>query len=179
MDYDISSNKLKPRRAIIKTIRVGEELMLSSEAEAFMLQPFDQVFVRSNPDYEEPKNIILEGEVRYPGTYSLISKNENISSLIKRAGGLTNDAFAEGAKMYRQFKLEMINDEQQINIPDILLDSILVDVELSNIYNKELLYRERLKQGKLLNDSIYYDLVSFNLKKAISKPSSKHNLCLL
>ena len=53
MDYDISSNKLKPRRAVIKTIKIGEELMLSSEAEAFMLQPFDQVFVRENPDFED------------------------------------------------------------------------------------------------------------------------------
>ena len=53
MDYDISSNKLKPRRTVVKTIKIGEDLVLSSEAQEFTLQPFDQVFVRENPDFEE------------------------------------------------------------------------------------------------------------------------------
>ena len=178
MDYDISSNKLKPRRAVIKTIKVGEELMLSSEAEAFMLQPFDQVFVRENPDYEEPVNIVLMGEVKYPGTYSLISKDERISSVIKRAGGLTNYAYMDGVKMFRQFEVETINDVQ-LNIPDILLDSILTDVELSNIYNIELLNRERLKSKDFSYDSLMYDIVYFDMQKAVSKTTSKHNLVLL
>ena len=177
MDYDISSNRLKPRREVIKTIKIGEELMLSSEAEAFMLQPFDQVFVRENPDYEEPVNIVLMGEVKYPGTYSLLSKDENISSVIKRAGGLTNYAFVDGAKMYRQFKSPIINDDK-LNIPNNLLDSILTDAELTNIYNLELLDRERQKSENLILDSIMYDIVYFDMQKAISKPSSKHNLAL-
>ena len=67
MDYDISSNKLKPTRVVVKNIDVGDNLMLSSEAQEFLLQPFDQVFVRENPDYEEPINIVLTGEVKYPG----------------------------------------------------------------------------------------------------------------
>jgi len=178
MDYDISSNKLKPRRAVIKTIKVGEELMLSSEAESFMLQPFDQVFVRENPDYEEPVNIVLMGEVKYPGTYSLLSKDEKISSVIKRAGGLTNYAYMDGVKMFRKFEVETINDAQ-LNIPDILLDSILTDAELSNIYNRELLNRERLKAKDFSYDSLMYDIVYFDMQKAISKTSSKHNLVLL
>ncbi|MEE2700105.1 MAG: SLBB domain-containing protein [Bacteroidota bacterium] len=178
MDYDISSNKLKPRRTVIKTIKVGEELMLSSEAEAFMLQPFDQVFVRENPDYEEPVNIVLMGEVKYPGTYSLLSKDEKISSVIKRAGGLTNYAYMDGVKMFRKFEVETINNTQ-LNIPDILLDSILTDAELSNIYNRELLNRERLKAKDFSYDSLMYNIVYFDMQKAISNPISKHNLVLL
>jgi len=178
MDYDISSNKLKPRRAVIKTIKIGEELLLSAEAQEFMLQPFDQVFVRENPDYEEPVNIVLMGEVKYPGTYSLLSKDEKISSVIKRAGGLTNYAYIDGVKMFRQFEVETITDAQ-LNIPDILLDSILTDAELSNIYNMELLNRERLKAKDFSYDSLMYDIVYFDMQKAISKTSSKHNLVLL
>ena len=64
MDYDISSNKLKPRRAVVKTISIGEDLVLSNEAIDFELQPFDQVFVRENPDFEDAKNIVLSGEVK-------------------------------------------------------------------------------------------------------------------
>ena len=176
MDYDISSNKLKPRRAVIKTIKIGDDLLLSATAQEFILQPFDQVFVRQNPNYEDPVNIVLMGEVKYPGTYSLLSKNEKISSVIKRAGGFTNYAHMDGVKMFRYFKVEPINDTQ-LNIPDILLDSILTDSELSNIYNKELLFRERLK-SKDISDSLMYNIVYFNMQKAIDKYSSKHNLVL-
>jgi len=177
MDYDISSNKLKPRRAVIKTIKIGEDLVLSIEAQEFTLQPFDQIFVRENPDYEEPVNIVLMGEVKYPGTYSLLSKDEKISSIIKRAGGLTNYAFVDGVKMFRKFEVGMPNDDQ-LNIPDILLDSILTDVELSNIYNIELLNRERQKSKILSFDGLAYDIVYFDMQKAISNTSSKHNLAL-
>ena len=105
MDYDISSNKLEPRRAVVKTIKIGEDLVLSSQAKGFALQPFDQVFVRENPEFEAAKNIILSGEVKYPGTYTLLSKDEKISSIIKRAGGLTNYAYMDGVTMFRKFEV--------------------------------------------------------------------------
>jgi hypothetical protein len=152
--------------------------MLSSEAQKFMLEPFDQVFVRENPDYEEPVNIVLMGEVKYPGTYSLLSKDEKISSVIKRAGGLTNYAYMDGVKMFRKFEVEVVNEEK-LNIPDLLLDSILIDAELSNIYNKELLNIEESKIKSFNLDSLMYDVVYFNMEKAISKTRSKHNLVLL
>ncbi len=178
MDYDISLNKLKPRRALVRSVKIDKDLMLSAEAKEFMLQPFDQIFVRENPDYEEPVNIVLMGEVKYPGTYPLLSKNEKISAVIKRAGGLTRYAYMDGVKMFRKFQVEKI-DEDQLNIPDVLLDSILISSELSNIYNKELLNREKLKAKDFSYDSLMYDIVYFNMKRAMSKNRSKHNLVLL
>ncbi len=178
MDYDVSSNKLKPRRTIIKTIKIGDNLLLSSEAQNFFLHPFDQVFVRENPDYEEPVNIVLAGEVKYPGTYSLLSKDEKISSVIKRAGGLTNYAFVDGVKMYRKFRSKTVTNNE-LNIPPNLLDSILKDTELTNMYNLELLDRERLKSKFFSFDSTIYNIIYFNMKKAIGKTSSKHNLALI
>ena len=58
------------------------------------------------------------------------------------------------------------------------LDSILINAELSNIYNKELLAIERLRP-LMTYDSVTYDVVYFNMKKAMSKNKSKHNLVLL
>ena len=178
MDYDISSNKLKPIRTVIKNIKIGENLVLSSQAQEFKLQPFDQIFVRYNPFYEIPENVVLSGEVKYPGTYSLISKDEKVASVINRAGGLTNYAYMDGVKIFRKFYIHSI-DQDQLNIPDVLLDSILMYPELSNIYNVELLNRERLKTKGLISDSLIYDVVYFDMKKAISKSDSKHNLVLL
>ena len=175
---DGSSNKLNPIRAIVKNIKITQDLILSSEAQGFTLKPFDQVFVRENPDYEEPINIVLTGEVKYPGTYSLLAKDERVSSVIKRAGGLTDYAYLDGVKMFRKFKVQKLNDEN-LTIPNILLDSILINAELSNIYNKELLERERLKNKHLSFDSLVYDVVYFDMHKALSKAHSKHNITLL
>lgn len=176
MDYD--SDRLTPRRAVVKNVEIGEDLLLDSIAQDFILQPFDQVFVRENPDYQEPVNIILTGEVRYPGTYSLLSKDEKISSVIKRAGGLNSYAYADGAKMFRQFDVMLTNDNDKLNIPENLLDSILGYVELSDLYNKELLQRERANKYEGSYDSLIYEVVYFDMHKAISNPDSKHNLTL-
>ena len=177
MDYDLSADIVKPRRTIIKNIFIGENFMLNTEAQELLLQPFDQIFVRENPNYEEPVNIILSGEVKYPGTYSLISKNEKIASVIQRAGGLTDEAYVDGVKMFREFH-SLYSNSNEINIPDVLLDSITNNLELSNLYNLELLKRERLLNDELKYDSLTYDVVYFNLQKAISKQKSKHNLVL-
>ena len=67
----------------------------------FVLEPFDQVFVRRSPGYSEQKNVTVNGEVLYSGEYSLNYKNERLSSLISRAGGLTVFGYARGAKLTR------------------------------------------------------------------------------
>ncbi|MAW21589.1 MAG: hypothetical protein CMD16_04255 [Flavobacteriales bacterium] len=181
MDYDISSNKLKPRRVVIKTIKVGENLIVSAEAEEFELQPFDQVFVRENPDFESAKNVVLSGEVKYPGTYTLISKNEKISSLIKRAGGLTNYAYLDGVRMYRQFERSQdLNEPDELDISNELKERILLDPELALIYINDL-RKEENEQNSLFNKDVTfgYDMVYLDLSKAMNSEYSKHNLVLI
>lgn len=181
MNYDISSNKLIPKRALIKTIPIGDNLILSQEAENFILQPFDQVFVRTNPEFEPPINVIILGEIKYPGQYSVLRKNEKISSLIKRAGGLTNYSFLDGAQMYRRFS-KNINNDDLIRIPEQLLDSILHDPKLRAIYKRNILQqeRQRFNTDKLFNSNTeyIYDVVYLDLEKALNSMSSKHNLVL-
>ena len=182
MDYDISSNKLKPRRAVVKTISIGEDLELSNEAVEFMLQPFDQIFVRENPDFEEAKNVVLTGEVKYPGTYTLLSKDEKISSVIKRAGGLTIYAYLDGVTMFR--KEEVVVSKNQggnISLQDFseeLLDSILSNPSLSLMYQEEL-QNMRVEQFENLKEKVVYNNVYLNLDKALNSNASKHNLVLL
>ncbi len=72
------------------------------EDNSIELQPFDHIYVRSIPEYERKQTVQLQGEVMYPGTYPLVLSKERISSVIGRAGGLTPEAFPEGAKLYRQ-----------------------------------------------------------------------------
>lgn len=65
------------------------------------LQPFDLVIVRSDTGYETQKNVRIEGEVMYPGIYTIRFKEERVSDLVERAGGLTNAAYAKGASLRR------------------------------------------------------------------------------
>ena len=77
-----------------------------SEQPDFTLQPFDEVYVRRSPDYNEQQNITIEGEVQFSGNYALSSKGQRLSEVIKMAGGLTNQAYAEGTKLLRQMTSE-------------------------------------------------------------------------
>ena len=183
MEYDIATNKLKPRRTIVKNIEIGNDLVLSEDAEGFILQPFDQIFVRSNPEFEPAENITILGEVRYPGTYSILRKNEKVSSLIKRAGGLTNYAYVDGVKMFRKFQIkESVNVESlDMNISDDLKKSILNSPEVAAIYAKEVqgksdAFFAEESSNKITKEST--DIVYLNLDKALKNTESKFNLVL-
>ncbi|MEO5905430.1 MAG: SLBB domain-containing protein [Saprospiraceae bacterium] len=72
------------------------------EDKSLELQPYDHIYVREIPEFELQQTVTLSGEVKYPGTYAILQANERISDIIARAGGLTEEAFSNGAKMYRQ-----------------------------------------------------------------------------
>ena len=75
------------------------------------LHDYDQIFVRRRPQWEESRNIAIAGEVLFPGTYSLRFDGEQIVEVIERAGGLTQLAYPEGTRFYREFE-----DAGRINI---------------------------------------------------------------
>lgn len=72
--------------------------------ESHYLQDFDQVFVRRRPEWEANRNIAIDGEVLFPGTYSLRYPGEKIAEIIERAGGLTPQSYPEGTRFYREFE---------------------------------------------------------------------------
>ncbi len=65
------------------------------------LAPFDNILVRRLPGYEAPREVVLTGEVRSPGRYTLLSRDERLSDLIARAGGLSPQAYPDGIRFYR------------------------------------------------------------------------------
>jgi protein involved in polysaccharide export with SLBB domain len=91
-------NKNEATKSIVATVAVDENLEMSSE---FKLEPFDQIVVRLAPEFELQQFVTIAGEVKYPGPYGLIDDNEKLTALIKRAGGLTKEAFPTGAMLYR------------------------------------------------------------------------------
>ena len=68
----------------------------------FILQPFDQVLILRQPEFEMPQSVKITGEVSVPGEYTLLSKNDRVADLIARANGLLDTAYLEGARFFRQ-----------------------------------------------------------------------------
>ena len=65
----------------------------------FVLQPFDEVYVRKNPSYSVQQNVSIEGEAQFPGTYTLSKRNARLTDLLKAAGGITDIAYIKGANV--------------------------------------------------------------------------------
>jgi protein involved in polysaccharide export with SLBB domain len=71
-------------------------------ARDFALMPYDQVFVRTSKDFEEPMNVEIKGEIKWPGMYTMKSRNDRVWDLVERAGRWTDVAFLKGAKLMRK-----------------------------------------------------------------------------
>ena len=86
-------------RTVVETISLDENFQVNGQD--YTLEPYDLIEVRTAPSFELQRNIFLKGEIVYPGKYSLELDNEKISDVLKKAGGLTKEAFPEGATLYR------------------------------------------------------------------------------
>ena len=86
--------------ARVFSFSVDENLKIQDNS--FVLKPFDEVYVRRSPGYSDNFKVTVEGEVLFPGYYSLSSVNETVSDLIKRAGMCTSEAYLAGACLERK-----------------------------------------------------------------------------
>jgi len=79
----------------------GEAVPRPTADAAIVLQPHDNVLLLRRPDWTVPRTVMVYGEVQFPGKYTLVSRDERLSDVIKRAGGLTPEAYAPGLVFYR------------------------------------------------------------------------------
>jgi polysaccharide biosynthesis/export protein len=93
--------KFIPQRVVVQTITVGPNLELDDASKAYSLAPMDKIYVRKLYGFDEQLMVTLKGEVKYPGIYPILNKNERVLDIIERAGGLTPYAFIANAKLTR------------------------------------------------------------------------------
>ena len=106
------------RRTELVDIDLGAALLGTAGAN-LTLQPFDTLTVKEVPEWRERESVTLRGEVRFPGVYA-IRRGETLKSVIGRAGGLSQYAFADGSvftraelKRREQEQLDMLADRMQ------------------------------------------------------------------
>ncbi|MCG8308633.1 MAG: SLBB domain-containing protein, partial [Cytophagales bacterium] len=121
------SDKIETNQtAEIFTFSISKNLELNAEDTKFTLMPYDQVFIRKSPGYEPQVIVKVEGEVLYPGRYALKKKNERISEIIRRSGGLTSDGYPEGATLIRRTEFNPPKTDEQLRLENLfqLLQSV-------------------------------------------------------
>ena len=124
----------------------------------FTLEPFDEVYVRFSPGYQEQQVVKVDGEITFSGDYVLAEKNSRLSNIIAKAGGITPDAYVKGASLKRQ----LTEDEMR------RLETLL-----------------QLSSNKQSRDSVALSLenikdysVGIDLEKALANPGSAHDVVL-
>ena len=124
----------------------------------FVLEPYDQVYVRRSPGYQPQVNVKVEGEILYNGTYALTSKSERLTDLVKKAGGVTPFAYVKGSKLMRK-----ANEEELKRMADVMK---LMKREMGNLADSL----------KLELDSIFP--VGIDLEKALANPGGEADIVL-
>lgn len=122
------AGSINSKMATLFQFQIDRNMSLKPEDANFKIEAFDQVYIRKAPSYEIQKTVFIKGEVKYPGEYSICSKEERISDLVKRAGGITHSAFVEGAKLRRTLD-QQLKDQKNIikNMKKSLDSTIRVD----------------------------------------------------
>ncbi len=127
----------------------------------FVLQPYDEVYVRTSPGYTTQKNVNVEGEVLYSGTYTLARKTQRLSDVIKQAGGLTPAAYSQGARLERQYTAE-----------EMMRRETLRKMILAQAGSKDSVDTKKLD----LSETTYF--VGIDLDKAMANPGSNFDVVL-
>lgn len=133
------------------------------KAEDVILKPYDIVIVKTLPGFSMQRTVLIVGDVKSPGRYGLQRSGDRISDIMKRVGGFKASADSSSITIRRDVKSNLTTVEREKIFQRIL-----------NINPDSLLLHPRLR------DEIYksYDLISVDLKKALSNPNSSENLIL-
>jgi protein involved in polysaccharide export with SLBB domain len=102
--YRVEFINNEPTRTKAISLEIDQNFEVVNGGGVFKLRPFDEIVVRSVPDFEFQQFVEVNGEVMYPGRYALVYDNETLSSVIKRAGGLSPEGDADACTLFRTEK---------------------------------------------------------------------------
>tara|TARA_B110000261_G_scaffold127234_1_gene142303 strand:- start:512 stop:3073 length:2562 start_codon:yes stop_codon:yes gene_type:complete len=147
----ISKNSLTEQNiSEIITLDLSSDL---DSLETIILEPYDEVIIRKNPNFYAQRYVSIEGQVNYPGKYAISSFNERISNLLERSGGIKSFAYKKGATLIRKTEFFKKDSEEikQINSLNNLKDKLNKDPEL--LTESESLLLKRIENSlKTLGD---------------------------
>ena len=163
---DVARRVMNPKALTVDSIisetysfALKEGFVVDGE-QGFVLQPFDEVYVRKSPAYSIQQNIVIEGEVNFPGTYALSKRESRLSDAIRSAGGLNSLAYIKGARLERR-----ITPDERTRMQQVL------KMAQSQSAGEDTIDVRKLDMGET-----YY--VGIQLDKALENPGSDFDLVL-
>jgi protein involved in polysaccharide export with SLBB domain len=161
--FDIDKTKNNSEIAIVKQFELNKDLKNNADLN-FKLEPFDIVTIFRLPGYEPQKNVSIEGEVLYPGSYSIEKNNEKISDIFKRCGGITASGSANGTILLRKKIQSETENYVKLNKIKALKRQSKDTADIQDKIDEE--------QNEI------YEIVGINITEILKKPSSKSDLLL-
>ena len=159
--YDPTSTTQTQKLAEIFTVSI-ENGMTVGDSKGFQIMPGDYIQVRLSPGYSVQKTVDIEGEVLFEGEYVIQKRNERLSELVHRAGGVLENSYLRGAHLERKLTEDEYAARQEAlrfaisNSHKNQGDSIaLSQIEVSDRYS-----------------------VGIDLEKALANPGSDYDLVL-
>ena len=128
---------------------------------SFTLEPFDIVQVRKSPVYQDPIRVSVEGEVSFQGNYTMDTKNQRLSDVIKAAGGVVPGSFVRGARLVRK-----MSDDEKARMQAVI-----------NMARQSADGRDSINLDKISMDSTY--TVGIHLDEAIANPGCSQDIELV
>lgn len=165
---DVSRRK-RDANGLVRMDEVGELISLSLKdgfaddgGEKFYLQPYDEVIVHFSPAYNAQTHVTLTGEANFAGTFTLTNRNERLSDLVAKAGGITKYAYLKGARLFRN----MSDDERQqlIEVLRNRTGNNMTQLDTAGIYQDQIASQYQ---------------VAIQLDKALSNPGSAADIELV
>lgn len=183
---------------ILKT-EVNGDLSFTNGNENFVLQPMDVVTITKKVGYTNPEVVSIVGQVQNVGKYTLSTRVERVSDIVKRAGGLIGQAYGEGAYIKRsRFQVDTLkSDESKTSIEEAYnrkfkaqqeLDkqSLTAVLNTSTSSNATMILDPNIKK-KNLKDTVdllfkeleadYYQ-IAIDINSIMKKPGSELDLVL-
>ncbi|KAA6350994.1 capsule polysaccharide transporter [termite gut metagenome] len=162
------SRRIKDPKSNAYTSTIGQTfsfelkdgLIITDTDDKFTLQPYDEVYVRRSPGYQPQQNVTIIGEVLFGGNYALTKKTERLSDLIKKAGGITPDAYVKGARLLRKMAEEEIRQR----------------VDVTRLASQAITSKDSIKLVE--KNKIMTYTVGIDLERALQQPGSYYDLVL-
>ena len=166
---DVTRRK-KDANGLVATSDIGElytfalkDGLVAGGDRGFVLEPYDEVTVHQSPSYNAQRHFVISGEVNFPGEYTITSREERVSDLISKAGGLTDYAYIKGARLVREATSEEITQARELG------QLLVKQIDSTAAMNME---RNTLKTG-----TRHYS-ISLDLESALANPGGPADVIL-
>ncbi len=158
------------------TFSLKEGFIIDGEP-GFLLEPFDEVYVRKSPGSYKQQNVYIEGEVMFSGPYTISRKNMRISELVQVAGGLNDRAYAKGARLERRY-----TQEERLNAIEALKKAreqaqLNLQEQIARSGNASLMNIDQTQQLQKYEVGETYP-VGIDLDLALTNPGSDEDIVL-